>query len=88
MTKQILIDEPGLVLCYYPETKIIHDELRKYPGAAALQAALEPFSPSLPSRLLRNQHSKKEPNEWLTVPPASRPEAGSSLSTRASARVS
>lgn len=41
MTKQILIDEPGLVLCYYPETKIIHHELRKYPGAAALEAALE-----------------------------------------------
>jgi hypothetical protein len=41
MDREIVIDTPGLMLWYYPDAKIIHHELHKYPGVAALEAALE-----------------------------------------------
>jgi hypothetical protein len=41
MYRETIIETPGLMLWYYPDTKIIHHELQKYPGVAALEAALE-----------------------------------------------
>jgi hypothetical protein len=41
MDTEIILDECGLALWYYPETRIVHHLLRKYPGVAALQSALE-----------------------------------------------
>lgn len=41
MDRETIVETPGLVLWYYPHTKIVHHELQKYPGVAALEAALE-----------------------------------------------
>jgi hypothetical protein len=41
MDRETIIDTPEIMLWYHPETKIVHHELQKYPGVAALQAALE-----------------------------------------------
>ena len=40
MTKETIVDRAGIVLWYYPDTKIIHHELQKYPGAEALESTL------------------------------------------------
>jgi hypothetical protein len=41
MKSEIIVDLPGIVLTYYPDAKIIHHEMRKYPGTEVLEATLE-----------------------------------------------
>lgn len=41
MKKETIVEAPVITLWYYPDAKIIHHELRKYPGVATLEAALE-----------------------------------------------
>jgi hypothetical protein len=41
MNRETIVDTPGLLLWYYPDTKIIHHEMQKYPGAEVLESALE-----------------------------------------------
>jgi hypothetical protein len=40
VNRETIVDAPGLVLWYYADMGIIHHEMRKYPGAEALQSAL------------------------------------------------
>lgn len=41
MSRETIVDVPGLTLWYYPDTKVIHHEMGKYPGAGVLESALE-----------------------------------------------
>jgi hypothetical protein len=41
MNRETIVEVPGLTLWYYPETRIIHHELLKYPGTSVLESALE-----------------------------------------------
>jgi hypothetical protein len=41
MERELIFETPGIVLWFYPKTRIIHHELQKYPGVVALESALE-----------------------------------------------
>lgn len=41
MSRETIFEAPGLVLWFHSDTKIIHHELQKYPGAKVLESMLE-----------------------------------------------
>ena len=57
MTKEIIVEVPALTLWFYPDTKIIHHEVTKYPGTEILESAL-----SSGLELLRSRGARK----WLS----------------------
>jgi hypothetical protein len=57
MTKETIVEVPALTLWYYPDTRIIHHEVAKYPGAETLESALQKGL-----ELIRNRGASK----WLS----------------------
>jgi hypothetical protein len=41
MKSETIVDLPGIVLFYYPEPKILHHQMRRYPGTEALESTLQ-----------------------------------------------